>query len=158
MKRRLPEKEKRSNKQKINFEKEMKSSKLFPRVPIGKLDERTLSGNSFRSRQDFRKCCSFNCSLIRLCIIIIDLLFCCYNMGGGGGGAVAQSVERATADEEVMGLISALSRVWQHVQLSDVSLETRPRYSLVTDEDVNKQTKQTNNQTNRQTCNLMRTY
>ena len=39
---------------------------------------------------------------------------------------------------------SALSREWQHVKLSNVSLGTRPRYSLVVDEDVKKQTKQTN--------------
>ena len=32
----------------------------------------------------------------------------------------------------------ALSRVWQHIKLSDVSLRTRPRYSLVVDEDVKK--------------------
>ena len=32
----------------------------------------------------------------------------------------------------------ALSRVWQHVKLSDVSLGTRPQYSLVVDEDVKK--------------------
>ena len=28
--------------------------------------------------------------------------------------------------------------MWQHVKLSDVSLGTRPRYSLVVDEDVEK--------------------
>ena len=37
----------------------------------------------------------------------------------------------------------ALSRVWQHVKLSDVSLGTRPRYSLDAYEDVKKPTKQT---------------
>ena len=42
--------------------------------------------------------------------------------------------------------LSALSRVWQHVKLSDVSLGTRPRFSLVVDEDVKKPTKQTNKQ------------
>ena len=31
--------------------------------------------------------------------------------------------------------LPALSRVWQHVKLSDVSLGTRPRDSLVVDED-----------------------
>ena len=36
----------------------------------------------------------------------------------------------------------ALSLVWQHVKLSDVSLGTRPRYSLVVDEDVKKPTNQ----------------
>ena len=36
----------------------------------------------------------------------------------------------------------ALSRVWQHVKLSDVSLRTRPRYSVVADEDVKKPNKQ----------------
>ena len=36
-----------------------------------------------------------------------------------------------------------LSRVWQHVKLSDFSLWTRPRYSLVVDEDVKKPNKQT---------------
>ena len=37
--------------------------------------------------------------------------------------------------------IPALSRVWQHAKLSDVSLGTRPRCSLVVDEDVKKPTK-----------------
>ena len=41
-------------------------------------------------------------------------------------------------------MVSSLSRVWQHVQLSDVSVGTRPRYSLVVDEDVKKPTNQTN--------------
>ena len=36
------------------------------------------------------------------------------------------------------GVPPALSRVWQHVKLSDVSLETCPRYSLVVDEDFKK--------------------
>ena len=89
---------------------------------------------------------------------------------GGGGGGVAQSVERATPGEKVVGSIPAvttapyflsrcqfyvtgrdrsndipaLSHVWQHVKLSDVSLGTRPRYSLVFDEDVKKPTNQTN--------------
>ena len=81
------------------------------------------------------------------------------------GGAVAQSVEHVTPGEEVLGLIPtvaarslwlgrchynviswdshgllALSRVWQHVKLSDVSLGTLPRYSLVVDEDIKKPT------------------
>ena len=34
--------------------------------------------------------------------------------------------------------------MWQHVKLSDVSLGKRPRYSLVSDEDV-KKSNQTNN-------------
>ena len=34
--------------------------------------------------------------------------------------------------------LPALSHVWQHVKLEDVSLRTRPRYSLVADEDVKK--------------------
>ena len=84
-------------------------------------------------------------------------------------GAVAQSVERATPGEEscvrsqlwppapywfgrcqynVTGShrghgLPALSRVWQHVKLSDVSLGTHPPYSLVVDEDVKKPSKQT---------------
>ena len=37
--------------------------------------------------------------------------------------------------------LPALSRVWQHVKLSDVSLKARPRYSLVVDEDVKKPNK-----------------
>ena len=37
-----------------------------------------------------------------------------------------------------------LSRVWKHVQLSYVSLGTRPRYSQVVDADVKKPTNQTN--------------
>ena len=39
--------------------------------------------------------------------------------------------------------LPALSRVWQQLKLSDVSLGTRPRYSLVVDEDVKKPNKQT---------------
>ena len=87
-----------------------------------------------------------------------------------GGGAVAQSAERATPGEEVPGSIPAVAArsllfgsvsvqcdrlrqkswsphsvsVWQHVKLSYVSLGTRPRYSLVVDEDVKKPNKQTN--------------
>ena len=34
--------------------------------------------------------------------------------------------------------LPALSRVWQQVKLLDISLGTRPRYSLVADEDVDK--------------------
>ena len=43
-------------------------------------------------------------------------------------------------------LLAASSRMWQHVKLSDVSLGTLPRYSLVVDEDVKKPNKQTSNQ------------
>ena len=39
--------------------------------------------------------------------------------------------------------LPALSHVWQHLKLSYVSLGTRPRYSLVVDEDVKKPTNQT---------------
>ena len=42
--------------------------------------------------------------------------------------------------------LPALSCVWQHIKLSDVSLETRPRYSLVVEEDVKKPNKQANEQ------------
>ena len=38
----------------------------------------------------------------------------------------------------------ALSRVWQHIKLSDASHITLPGYSLVVDEDVKKRNKQTN--------------
>ena len=86
--------------------------------------------------------------------------------GGGGGGTIFQSVEHATPGEEVVGTIPAvaaywfgrcqynvigcdrshglpaLSRVWQHIIFSDVSLGTRPRYGLVVDEDVKKTNKQ----------------
>ena len=82
-------------------------------------------------------------------------------------GAVAQSVERATPGKEVLGLIpliatpppptgwvgvsimwpsetevmvSPLSRVWQHIKLSYVSLGTRQRYNLVVDHDAKKPT------------------
>ena len=48
-----------------------------------------------------------------------------------------------TVRERSHGL-PTLSRVWQHVILSDVSLGTRPRYSLVVDEEVKKPTKQPN--------------
>ena len=44
--------------------------------------------------------------------------------------------------------LAALSRVWQHVKLSDVSLGTRPSHSLVVDEGVKKPIKQRNKQTN----------
>ena len=37
--------------------------------------------------------------------------------------------------------LPALSRVWKHVKLSDVSLGTRPRYSQVVVEDVKKPNK-----------------
>ena len=37
--------------------------------------------------------------------------------------------------------LPALSRVWQHVKFSDVSLKTRPRYSLMVNEDVKKRNK-----------------
>ena len=46
------------------------------------------------------------------------------------------------AEAEFMVSQLSLSRVWQHVKLSDVSLGTRPRYSLVVDEDVKKPKKQ----------------
>ena len=38
--------------------------------------------------------------------------------------------------------IAPLSRVWQHIKLSDVSLGTPPRYSLVADEDGKNPNKQ----------------
>ena len=40
--------------------------------------------------------------------------------------------------------LPALSCVWHHLKLSDVSLGTRPLYSLVVDEDIKKPTKQKN--------------
>ena len=40
--------------------------------------------------------------------------------------------------------LPALSRVWQHVKLSDVGLRSRTRYSLIVDEDVLKPTNQPN--------------
>ena len=33
-------------------------------------------------------------------------------------------------------VLSTLSHVWQHVKLSDISLGTHPRYSLVADEEA----------------------
>ena len=42
-------------------------------------------------------------------------------------------------------MVSSLCLVWQHVKMSDVSLGTPPRYSLVVDEDV-KRTNQLNKQ------------
>ena len=39
-------------------------------------------------------------------------------------------------------MVPLLSGVWQHVKLSDVSLGTCRRYSLVVDEDVKKPNKQ----------------
>ena len=47
------------------------------------------------------------------------------------------------AETEVM-VCRLLTRVWQHVKLSDAGLWTRPLYSLVAGEDVKKPTKQTN--------------
>ena len=47
------------------------------------------------------------------------------------------------SETEVNGL-PALSREWQHVKLSDVSLGTRPQYNLVVYEDAKKPTNQTN--------------
>ena len=44
--------------------------------------------------------------------------------------------------------LSALSRVWQGVELLDDSLGTCPRYSLVADEDVKKTNKQSNKHSN----------
>ena len=44
------------------------------------------------------------------------------------------------AETEVM-VSQLLSRVWQHKKLSDVSLLTRQWYSLVADEDIQKQKK-----------------
>ena len=41
--------------------------------------------------------------------------------------------------------LPALSHVWQHVKLSDVSLGTRPQYSLVADEDDKKPNNETRN-------------
>ena len=90
-------------------------------------------------------------------------------------GEVAQLVERTTLGEEVFGSIfavavrsltslyqsnvtgsdrihgdPALSRVWQHVKLSDVSHGSRPRYDLLANEDVKKP-----NQRNKQYSNSM---
>ena len=48
-----------------------------------------------------------------------------------------------TAETDFKGL-PALSHVWQHVKLSDVSLGTVPRYSLVVHEDAKNPNKQTN--------------
>ena len=96
---------------------------------------------------------------------------------GCQGVAVAQLVERATPGEEVLGLIPSVAArsllvwsvsvecdrlrqksrspcsasVWQYVKLSDVSLETRPRYSLFVDEDVKKPTNQSTNKINQPT-------
>ena len=98
--------------------------------------------------------------------------------GGGGGGRLAQSVERATPGDDVVGSIPAvaarpywlgrcqynvtgldrshgypaLSRVWQHVKLSDASLRTRPLYSLFVDEDVKKPNKQTDKNAQSRMC------
>ena len=48
--------------------------------------------------------------------------------------------------------LSALSRVWQYVKLSDVSLGTRLRYRRVVDEDVKKSTKQTHKKAQKVHC------
>ena len=50
------------------------------------------------------------------------------------------------AETEV--IVSPLSHVSQHVKLSDVSLGTRPQYSLAADKDVNKSNKQNKSYTN----------
>ena len=67
-------------------------------------------------------------------------------------GLVSVSVMWA-AETEVM-VSSALSHVWQHVKLSDISLGIRPRYSLVVEEDVTKQTNQTR-QVENSWCNIL---
>ena len=85
----------------------------------------------------------------------------------GGGGALAQSVERRTLGEKILGSIPAVAArslvvgsvsvkcdrlrqkslsprsasVWQHVKLSDVSLLTRSIYSLAVDEGIKKPNK-----------------
>ena len=67
------------------------------------------------------------------------------------GGAVAQWVECVTPGEEVLGSIPAPAPYWlircqYNVtvrELSGVSLGTRLRYSLVSDADVKKPTKET---------------
>ena len=56
--------------------------------------------------------------------------------------------EREREREMTMHLVTALPRVWQHLNMSDVSLGTRPRYSLFVDEDFNKR----NQPTNKKTC------
>ena len=48
-------------------------------------------------------------------------------------------------------VLPALSRVWKHVKLSDVSLGLRPRYNPAVNEDVKKPTNQT-----KQTVDLLR--
>ena len=90
-----------------------------------------------------------------------NCLICCLSKWGGGDGSLQLLVRRSwvwsslwqptpywlgrcqydvTSLDRCHGLI-ALSCVWQHVKLSDVSLGTCPRYSLVVDEESN-QTKQ----------------
>ena len=107
------------------------------------------------------KSCQFNHNIASFFLIQI--------VASAQGGAVAQSVERTTPGEEILGSIPAvaarslllgrcqynvtvcdrshglpaLSLVWQHEKLSDVNLGTRPRYRLVVDEDVNNLTKPT---------------
>ena len=57
-------------------------------------------------------------------------------------GWVGVSIIIMTGSDRSHGLL-AVSRVCQHIKLSDVSLGTRPRYRLVVDEDVKKPNKQT---------------
>ena len=98
----------------------------------------------------------FSFSFIKYDLTVLSLCELNYTFSIAMGGAVAQSVERATSGEEVQDSIPAvaarsrshglpaLSRVWQHMKLSDVSLGTRPRYSLVADENVKRPNRQTN--------------
>ena len=45
-------------------------------------------------------------------------------------------------------MVFPLCLVWQHLKLSDISLEIRLLYSLVVDEDIKKPTREKNNSTN----------
>ena len=99
----------------------------------------------------------------------------CYEIHGV---SISQSVEGVTLGEEVLGSIPvvaarsllvgscpysmtgwdrsyglpALASVWQHVKLSDVSLGTRPRYSLADDEDFKNPNKQNLKKTSMSVC------
>ena len=86
-------------------------------------------------------CFFFSSSSFHLIWVVVD--FCCLPHFPSSCAWVV-SINNVTGSDRSHGL-PALSRVWQHVQLSDFSLGTRPRYSQVVDEDFrnqkNKQTK-----------------
>ena len=61
---------------------------------------------------------------------------CGSSIVGSIPAVATRSLLVGSAETEVM--VSPLCLAWQRIKMSDVSLVTRPRYSLVADEDVKK--------------------